>query len=104
MNRQRERFAHDPDSVLDYRWDWKSRTSGYGGTDWLADGETITSHTIVADAGITIDSSALDATATAVIAWVSSAQAGSIYNVTCQIETSQGRKHNKTIRIVVMEQ
>lgn len=98
-----DRFTHDPDATLDYRWDWKSLTNGYGYSDWLGSEEIITSHTITADSGITVDSSALASTSTAVVAWISGGTAGTNYNVTCHIVTSQGREDDRTIRLMVRQ-
>jgi len=96
-------FLHDPDAVLDYRFDWKSSTNGSGGTDWLGSSETIASHTVTADTGITVDSSELASTATAVVAWVSGGTASTAYNVTCHIVTSAGREDDRTITLRVVE-
>jgi len=41
------RFLKDPDAVLDYGFDW---------SDWLADGETISTSTWTVETGITKDS------------------------------------------------
>ena len=59
-------FSKDPDAVLDYKFDWAASTNGSGASDWLADGETISSHTITATTGLTVDSSSLTDTNTSV--------------------------------------
>lgn len=81
-------YERDPNSVLDYLWDW---------SEWLADAETISSHSIVPEAGITIDSSTN--TTTSVTAWVSGGTVDIIYEVTCRITTNQGRTQDSTIRL-----
>lgn len=96
-------FIHDPQAVLDYRWDWKSSTNGYSGTDWLGTDEIITSHTVTADSGITVDSSSLASAATAVVAWLSGGTVGETYNVVCHIVTNQGREDDRTIRLRVRQ-
>ena len=69
-------FIKDPDAVLDYGVDWSK---------WLAAGETILSHTITAETGITKDSdSEADG---AVTIWLSGGTAGERYNVACKIVT-----------------
>ena len=82
----------DPSAVLDYVFDW---------TDWLASGETIISHTITADTGITVESSTEDAGKVTV--WLSGGTAGINYKVACLITTSAGRTDERTIWIKVVE-
>ena len=82
----------DPSAVLDWMFDW---------SDWLASGETIIDHTITVDTGITNDSSTEDAGKVTV--WLSGGTAGENYKVACLIETSAGRKDERTIWIKVVE-
>jgi len=96
-------FRKDPDSVLDYKFDWKALTNSSGLSDWLGSGETIASHTITADAGITVDSSALSDTNTSVTVWLSGGTDQTTYSVTCQIVTSDSRTDDRTIQIKVRE-
>jgi hypothetical protein len=84
-------FTKDPDAVLDYEWDWSA---------WLG-ADTIASHTVTADSGLTVDSSAK--TATAVTVWLSGGTVGASYNVTCHIVTAAGREDDRTIGITVQE-
>ena len=84
------RYTKDPDSVLDWAFDWSG---------WLADDETIVSHEIVAD-GVTVDSSAEDAGIVTV--WLSEAQKGT-RRVTCRITTSQGRTDDRSIVLNVVD-
>lgn len=72
-------IGKDPDSVLDYSFDW---------SDWLG-ADTISSHQVTADAGLTIDSST--ATATAVSVWLSGGSADARYTLTCKVVTAAGR-------------
>ena len=87
-------FLKDPDAVLDYKWDW---------SDWLASGETISSHTIPTVTGITLDSSSETDTDTSVTAWYSSGTALIDYDVTCQIVTSDSREDDRTITLQVRD-
>ena len=80
----------DPSAVLDYVFDW---------TEWLATGETITDHTITADTGITVDSSA--ESDGKVTVWLSGGTAGINYKVACLITTTAGRTDERTIWIKV---
>jgi len=86
-----DKFIKDPSAVLDWMFDWSE--------EWLATGETITDHTITADTGITVDSSTEDAGKVTV--WLSGGTAGENYKVACLIETSAGRKDERTIWIKV---
>jgi len=81
----------DPSAVLDWMFDW---------SDWLASGETITDHTITADTGITVDSSA--ESDGKVTVWLSGGTAGINYKVACLIVTSAGRTDERTIWIKVV--
>lgn len=81
----------DPSAVLDYVFDWKE--------EWLATGETIADHTITADTGITVDSSA--ESDGKVTVWLSGGTAGINYKVACLITTTAGRTDERTIWIKV---
>lgn len=86
-----KRYTKDPDSVLDYTIDW--------GTNWLADGETISSSSWTVQSGLTEDSDS-NTTTTATV-WLSGGTAGSVYTVTNQITTSAGRTAERTLLIKV---
>lgn len=85
------RYIRDPDSVLDYLWDWSA---------WLAEGETIQGHDVTVD-GVTLDSDS--GTDTTVTAWISGGQAGVTGSATCRISTNQGRTDDRTIQFVTRE-
>ena len=85
-------FTKDPSAVLDWAYDW---------TDWLAEAETITDHTITADTGITVDSSTEDDGIVTV--WLSGGTAGINYKVACLVTTSAGRTDERTIWIKVAD-
>lgn len=83
----------DPQAVLDYIFDWSA---------WLADiTDTISSHAMTLETGITLDSSAV--VSDTVVAWVSGGTAGVTYRVTCQITTTGGRTDERSIFIKVKE-
>ena len=92
-------WVKDPDAVLDYKFDWAALTNGSGRSDWLAAGETIASHTIDADAGITVDSSAGTDADTSVTVWLSGGTAGTEYLVRCEVVTSASRTDERTMKI-----
>lgn len=97
----------DPDSTIDYLFDFAPNTNGRdaNGTDWLSTGESIASHTIEADAGITVVSSALSDSNRSVRVWLSGGTAGNAYNVTCRIttDTSPARIEDRSIVVEVLE-
>ena len=92
-------FTKDPAAVLDYAWDWNAETNGNSTTsgDWLASGETITSHSVTSEPGLTVDSSG--ESAGIVTAWLSGGTAGEDYLVTCQVVTDGGRTDERDIKI-----
>jgi hypothetical protein len=82
----------DPYAVLDYSLDW---------TNWMPSGDTITSISVTADSGITIDSSTnTDYIATA---YISGGTAGTIYNIEFKIVTTNGLQDSRNFRIKVIE-
>lgn len=88
----------DPYAVLDYTLDW---------TNWMPAGDTITTVTITAQtisgdtAPLAIDSTTnTDYLATANI---SGGTVGNIYNVEYKIDTTNGLKDSRNIRITVIE-
>ena len=85
-------FVKDPDAVLDYSFDW---------SDWLDVTETISSYTIDADTGITVDSDS--ESAGVVTVWLSGGTAGQTYAVRCEIVTSDSRTDERTMLIKVQE-
>jgi hypothetical protein len=97
------RRVKDPDATLDYRFDWAPLTNERGRSDWLASGETITDHEIVAEAGLTVDSSSITDTGTSVTVWLSDGTAGNDYDVTCRVTTSAGRVDDRTLVILCRE-
>lgn len=80
---------HDPQAVLDYRFDW---------TSWLEPDEQITS-AILAATGVTLGSHQV--AATTVTAWVSGGTHGTLATITCHIVTNQGREEDRTIRLLI---
>lgn len=82
-------IPHDPNARLDYGWDWSA---------WLADGETITSHTVTATGGLVVESSSV--ISGSVVAWVSGGTPGRA-SLTVHIVTSAGRADDRTTRVLV---
>lgn len=88
----------DPYAVLDYTLDW---------TNWMPSSDTISSISITAEtisgdsAPLTIDSTTNNnylATAN-----ISGGTAGNIYNVEYKIDTTNGLKDSRNIRIKILE-
>lgn len=84
-------FVKDPEAVLDYLFDW---------SDWLVT-DTITTSTMAAETGITIDDDDNDDTTATV--WLSGGTAGEDYRVTNTIVTMGGRTDERTIIARVRE-
>lgn len=94
------------DAELDYLFDWAPLTNGNGGvSDWLCSGEEISSYTITADSGITVDSSQLANSNTSVQVWLSGGTIGQSYSVTCDIETNNAtpRVDGRTLEVKVID-
>lgn len=85
-------YTKDPQAVLDYARDW---------TDYLADGESITSSTWVVPDGITKASDSHDASSATI--WLSGGTAGELYFITNRIVTNQGRTDDRSLIIRVQE-
>jgi hypothetical protein len=96
-------FLKDPSAVLDYRFDWAALTNGTGESDWLASGETISTSTVTAASGLTVDSSSIVSSSTAVVCWLSGGTAGQSYTVTNRVVTSGGRTDERTITVKVTD-
>jgi len=95
------KFVKDPNSVLDYVFDFAASTNGTGAGDWLASGETISTKTVTADTGITVDSSSITDSNTSVTVWLSGGTAGTSYDVACKAVTSGSRTVERTMIIKV---
>jgi hypothetical protein len=80
-------FTMDPSAVLPFSEDW---------TAWL-NGDTITAVTVVATAGITVNS--VTNTATLVTAVLSGGTSGINYTVTFHITTAAGLQDDRSITI-----
>ena len=94
----------DPDAVVDFPVVWY---------DWL-DGDTLSSHEVSADTGITVDSSAINsgivtvegtsyAANNVVTVWLSGGTAGEEYDIAVKVVTAGERTDERTFRVVVLE-
>lgn len=85
-------YEKDPDAVLDFSFDW---------SDWLADGETISTYVVTVADGLTKDS---DAQASGVVThWLSGGTVGTNYSVACKVTTNQGRTDERTDTICIRQ-
>lgn len=84
-------YHKDPDSVLDYQWNWSS---------WLG-ADTILSSTWIVQTGLVKTSQSNTTTTTTV--WLSGGTLGQTYQVTNRITTTQGRTEDRTMQIVVRD-
>ena len=78
---------------LDFKFDFAALTNGTGTTDFLQNGETISSQTVTVDAGIVLGSTVITDTNTSVTLWLTSTAGvvNTAYWVKCKIVTSLGR-------------
>ena len=86
-------LTKDPNATKDWRWDF---------AEWIADGDSIQSHVVVADAGITVETSVHDATGVRV--WLSGGTVGQTYAVTVRATMLGGAIEDKTVRFLIDEQ
>jgi len=92
VTQQRPSLPKDPQSVLDYTFDW---------TDWLAGvSDTILSRTITVD-GVTVGSSIL--AGDTVTVWLAGGTVGAVASCTCEIVTAAGRTDQRTIYLLIQE-
>ena len=81
-------FEKDPSAVLDYAFNWN---------DWLESGETISSHVVTVETGLTKDS---DSESSGVVTvWLSGGTHGEDYIIACLISTNLGRDEERSINI-----
>ena len=85
-------FEQDPDATLDYQLDC---------SEWLPTGDTLSSPTVSAASGITVDSYSNDDDT--ITAWISGGTTGQTYTITYHIVTTGGREDDKSIRIRIKE-
>lgn len=90
----------DPSAVLDYQFDWAAEDNNTGLTNWLAEGETIVSHSVTVPDGITLVSSSIVNNGTTVLFWLSGGDNGVDYSVNCRI-TTQTRTDSRTAIVPV---
>lgn len=80
--------------VKDYLFDF---------SDLLVDSETLATKTVTPSSGLTVDSSALANSDTAVEVWVSGGTGDTAPTVCCEVVTSEGRTYERSMVIPVIE-
>lgn len=80
----------DPNSVLDYGFDWST---------WLASGETLSSATWTIPTGITSSSPQLGTDSAKI--WLSGGTAGEEYIIACKVVTSANRTDERSFVVQV---
>ncbi len=97
-----KKWIKDPSANLYYVFDFAQNTNknGYDG-DYLQEGEELSEASIIADDGISASGVSLVSANTQVRFYLTGGTAGSEYNVTCRITTSQNNvdEYTKTIKI-----
>lgn len=88
-------FTQQPADILDYDIDY---------TDWLGT-DTLASHTVTADTGITIDTpaSSIWGSSLKVKVWVSGGTTATTYKITVTVVTAGGRTKQDEFRVKVRE-
>lgn len=97
----------DPSAVLDFALDLAPAPS-INTAPWLAQGEMVTSLTVTADAGLTVNSSSIatnsaGVAASLLVAWLAGGTAGATYTVRFQFTTSQGRTDCRAMPVKVVQ-
>lgn len=85
-------FLKDPQATLDYQVDWSG---------WLTGGDTISSATVTASTGLTVDRT--DVATETVTAWVSGGSVGCRYTLVFHIVTAGGRTDERTLTILAVQ-
>lgn len=85
-------FYKDPDAVLDYAVNW---------SDYLEDGETLSSSSFTVESGITKDSESN--TGTSSVVWLSGGELYAEYTITCTITTSEGRTDERSFSVSIKQ-
>ena len=88
-------YLQDPNAVLDYQWDW---------TPWLAVGDSIVAHQIIASPGLTVvANSRAGAVVTVWLSIGAGVETGVTLTATCRVTTANtpARVDDRSIEIVV---
>jgi hypothetical protein len=97
----------DPSAVLEYGFDL-SPSPAQLVKPWLAPSEAVTSLTVTADSGITVNAysfitNSSGVPASLLVAWLSGGVAGTTYNVKFMFSTNQGRTDTRSMQVSVVQ-
>jgi len=90
-----------PTAKLDYIFDWASLKNNRGLTDWLQEGEFISSYSVTVPEGIDKLSDALVDGNTAILIWLDNGVLDEDYLIQCNIETNQQRQDTRSAIVPV---
>jgi hypothetical protein len=93
----------DPNSQLDYIFDWKGFANQRGDSNWLGPGEIIVGYTVTVDTGLELVAHELIDNATAVKVWLAGGS-GVSHNVHCRITTNStpvARIDERTVTLLI---
>lgn len=97
-----KKYFKDPNSVVDYVFDFAGLLNSSGYSNYLEYGEIISGATALSSsADLNIDSVLKIKNDTAVQVWVSGGVLGAIYTLTVRITTSDNRVDDRSISIVI---
>lgn len=97
-----KKYFKDPNSIVDYVFDFAGLLNSTGYENYLEYGETITSATAISSSvDLNIDSVIKIKNDTAVQVWVSGGVLGAIYTLTARITTSSNRADDRSITIII---
>ena len=98
-----KRYPKDPNSTVDFLFDFASSRNGNGYSDYLDYGETISSAVAISSNSSELIINSTDKTNndTAVKVWVSGGVVGSSYTLTVRITTSSARVDDRSITIYI---
>lgn len=97
-----KKYFKDPNSIVDYVFDFAGLLNSTGYENYLEYGETITSATAISSSvDLNIDSVIKIKNDTAVQVWVSGGVLGASYTLTARITTSSNRADDRSITIII---
>ena len=99
----RELKTKDPDETLDFIVDFAPLTNSRANaeSDWLASGDTISSHVVTVASGLTLSTSTITNSSTSVTLWLTGGTEGAKYPVEVDVTTAAGRVASRSFDVQV---
>lgn len=97
------RWIQDPQSALDYKFDWGTGNPANIVKPWLAAGEVIATRVVTVTTGLNKDSDSITDSGKSVTVWLSAGTVGATVTVTCRIVTTLSRTDERTITVTVQQ-